>query len=128
MPAESTKEKALDALTGMAAIVKNEMLMHNNYVTPTVVNEKLAKAGAICRGHKACAIGSLWLGAHVRMTLDDEYDGIKYYDMPGVAPDERDDFVKTRPGLKLAYEKINEAAHEYGEKHGLATAKHAKYD
>ena len=33
MPAESTKVKALDALTGMSTIVKREMLVRGTYVT-----------------------------------------------------------------------------------------------
>lgn len=121
MPAESTKEKALKALDGMAEVVKNEMLVHNTYVSDTVVDPVLAEKGAICHGHAACAIGSLWLGARVRMELDCECQGIKYWEMPGTAPSEREEFVARRPGLRLALDALNEEAHKYGERHGLIT-------
>lgn len=115
MPAESTKEQALEALTGMATIVKREMLVRGSYVGDRVVNKKLAEEGAICQGRKYCAVGSLWVGAGIKPKVT----SFGYARLPGVFEHERDRFITHRPGLKLAYEKVNEAARDYARKNGI---------
>lgn len=99
---DRTRQSALNALAGMEQIVDAEMLIHGEYATDVIVNSKLFESGAICGGRQYCAVGSLWVGG-----------GIKYdrrLGLPGVAPYQRDAFLAHRPGLRLAYEALNEAA------------------
>jgi hypothetical protein len=106
-----TRAKALDALNGMAQIVKNEMLVRNQYATAHVVNPELA--GSLCGGYKYCAIGSLWVGYGVKV------DGARRGVLPGVQDYERGEFFRTRPGLSLAYDALNASADTFIERHGV---------
>lgn len=108
---ERTRNKALDTLSGMSQIVKNEMITPNQYVGP-VVDQDLAEAGAICGGRKACAVGSLWIAGGVKV----EYSGHGAPGLPGVEEYQRENFLRPRPGLRLAYDSLNEAAFEYAER------------
>ena len=127
MPAQSTIEKAVTALDNMKEIVKNDMLEQGVYVTEEVVNEKLAEQGAICGGHRACAVGSLWIGYGIRLEgpqgekeLPGTNDSRAYDWQSGRRePSERQEFLRTRPGLRLAYDALNEAADKYVEKREL---------
>lgn len=122
MPAQSTIEKAVRALDNMKVIVKNDMLEQGVYLTEEVVDPKLAERGAVCGGHKACAVGSLWLGYGIKMQgpKDERI-------LPGVYVNtygsedlvDRDTFLKSRPGLKLAYDALNEAADKFIDKNDL---------
>lgn len=60
---QSTIDRAHAILDGVVQISENEQLIHGEYLTPYVVNEDLAKRGAICGGHQACLIGSVALSA-----------------------------------------------------------------
>lgn len=98
-----TKNQAIKALEGMRTIVHHEMLMRGAYVDNEISNPRLK--GAICGGRKHCAIGSLWVGAGVKPQILPH--GI---DLPGTGSEERDEFLRPRHGLRLAYDKLNEAA------------------
>lgn len=101
-PSDTTRARALDALTNMATIIKRERLVRGQYITP----EQDGDTTAICTGRRACLIGSLWLGAGVRPKRD-------YWEtiaLPGVDPDARASFLRHRPGLRLAYDALNRAA------------------
>jgi hypothetical protein len=100
---DRTRESALKALDGMEEVVQAEMLVHGVYATE-VIDEKLAEKGAICGGRQYCAIGALWTGAGIRV---EPYGRDR---LPGVYPAERRDFLARRPGLRLAYETLNEVA------------------
>lgn len=115
---EKHKQKALDALDGMAQIVKNEMLVRGEYLTSEVVNESLAAKGAICGGHKACAIGSLWLGYGVKM---EGMPGLR--ELPGTDEEERKAFTRTRPALRAALNHLNAAAAAFAEKNSITLTK-----
>ena len=100
-------KKARKALKRMTEIVKNDMLIKEEYVTPDVFSEELAKAGAVCQGHKACAIGSLWLGAGVKM----QDNGYGEFEMPGVMEGYRERFFDYgHEDVRVAYDALNEAA------------------
>jgi hypothetical protein len=104
-----TRDEAIRALDGMAQIIRNEMLTHGSYVSSEVVNEELAKQGAICGGHEACAIGSLWIGGGVKINAS-RYGGAI---LPGVEEEERQQFLRNRDGLRVAYHELNAAAERY---------------
>lgn len=123
MPTQGTIEKAVKALDNMKEIVKNDMLEQGVYITESVVDQRLAEQGAICGGRKACAIGSLYIGYGIRPDIEDGYaklpgvDDTRYYWTGGPnKPSERESFLKTRPGLRLAYDALNDAADKFVEK------------
>lgn len=123
MPSEKTKRQALTALDNMRSIVHNEMLIAGSYIDDEITNEELAAEGAVCGGRKHCAIGSLWVAAGVRYTKTEwplYGGGVRVtLDLPGVTEPEREDFLRHRPALKLAYDCINASAKAYAEKKGL---------
>lgn len=104
-----TRDKALATLNGMAEIVRNEMVRRGVYVTAEIVNPDLREQGAICGGRQACAIGSAYLAAGVRPKRDED----DYLVLPGVEQRERDDFLRHRPGLRVALAALNEEAEAY---------------
>lgn len=105
MPAESTKRKALETLDNMRLIVKRGRLKHEGYVSE-IVDEKLHQSGAICDGRNYCMLGTAWVAYGVKLTADSWED-----DLPGVSQGfRRDDFLAHRPGLKLVYDALNQAA------------------
>jgi hypothetical protein len=108
MPSAVTKRQALKALAGMQEIVEHDMLIHGEYSTSFVVDHKLAAEGAICGGRKYCAVGALWVGGGVSMR-NDGWD----YALPGVNVYERENFLRPRHGLRLAYETLNQVAQEW---------------
>lgn len=105
MTATATKaqDKALDTCDGVIEIAKSEMLTHGFYVSD-VVNLKRKKAGAICGGRQACLVGSEYLAYGVKIN-DEAFPGFSSY--------YRKDFMRNRPGLRIAYAAINEAARRY---------------
>lgn len=111
MPSESTKVKAIAALEGMRQIVRREMVVAGRYVEDDVSNPRLTKA--ICGGRKHCAIGSLWAGGGIKARVEDWG-----HDLPGADQDERDEFLRHRPALRLAYDSLNAAAETFIAGHG----------
>jgi hypothetical protein len=107
-------EEAREVLARMATIVKNEMLVHNEYVTDRVERPDLAETGAVCGGRRACAVGALYLAAGVRPRRM-EYGA----SLPGVLPENRRAFLRRRPALKLAYDELNAAAGRYAARNGI---------
>lgn len=119
----SLEKQAIKILNGMKEVVENEQLIKGAYITEEVVNKDLAKAGAICGGHQACAIGSLWIGADTpRESYFDHAGNEIITEVYGVDQGHiRDEFLD-RPenaALKVAYDAINEATLQYVEKHDL---------
>ena len=115
---EATKAKALAALEGMRQIVRREMLITGTYVDDEVSNPSLT--GAICGGRKHCAIGSLWAGGGVKpdITIHPRW-GWESISLPGVSQEQRPEFLRHRPGLRLAYDSLNAAAEAFATKHDL---------
>lgn len=106
---EATRAKALSALEGMRGIVRREMCHPGAYVEADVSNPVLAAKGAICGGRKHCAVGSLWVGGGIRPKVDEYGDLV----LPGVYEEERRDFLIHRPGLRLAYDSLNNEAQAF---------------
>lgn len=94
--------KALETCDGVINIAKNEQLVQGQYLTD-VRNPKLAESGAICGGHQACLVGSLYIA-----------NGIPISEMLGWGFSfswyTRESFMKNKPALRLAYAAINEAS------------------
>lgn len=105
---EWTKQKALKALDGMLEIERNEMLVRGEYIS-VEIDDELAERGAICGGHRACLVGSLWLGYGVKPEKGTFCWGEEFYKLPGTE-DGRAAFLSRRPGLKVAYDALNDAA------------------
>lgn len=112
---EPMKEKVLSTLDGMAEIARAEMMARVGYVTPAVARPR--RRGAVCQGHKACAIGSLWLAAGVK--LQPLYRGTGNLVLPGVSQGERGEFIRTRPVLRHSLHFLNQAASEYMDLHDI---------
>lgn len=100
--------KALDTCDGVIEIAKNEMLIPGEYISTDIVDPGLKAKGAVCGGHHACLVGSEYLAYGVRINAKD-FPGFSWY--------LRKEFMRNRPGLRLAYDAINEAAHRYALKH-----------
>lgn len=99
---EKVRARAVKSLDGMAEIVRNEMLVKGHYVTSVVRPDM---ASSVCGGRRYCAVGALWAAGGVRVDASGE--------LPGVEEHARDGFLAHRPGLRLAYEALNEAARAY---------------
>lgn len=112
-------QKAVTILEGMEQIAERNMLIHGRYVTAEVHSPELAQSGAVCRGHKACAIGSLYLAGGVRMTYEKTNSGIMLANMPGVDEEDRAEFLRNRPALRAAYDALNEAADRFIKRNGV---------
>jgi hypothetical protein len=108
-------ERAIETLDGVIQIARHEQLRQGTYLTGKVVNHKLAKEGAICGGHQACFIGSLWLGAGVKMRQDRRGDSY----LPKTDQNKRRYAWLSRPHLKLALDAADRAAEQYAERHQL---------
>lgn len=120
----TTTNKAIDALDGMKSIVERDQLVVGAY--HEVLKDKhdlmdffgdefvenIAETAVknYC-GTRYCAIGSLFAGAGYHEP-DFNLDLIS-------SEDRRFSFMSDKPGLKLAYDKLNEAADAYGRKHRL---------
>src|SRR3954470_25080319 len=110
MPAESTKQKALEILDNMKLIVKRGRLKHDEYVSDEVADRKLHETGAICDGRNYCMIGTLWVAGGVKPEIGWGIWGGLNATLESVSQPDRPAFLKHRPDLKLAYDALNEAA------------------
>lgn len=100
-------DKALETLDRMKQIVKNDMLVAGEYLSVTVVDRELREAGSVCRGHKACAIGSLLLAYGVKPERRDDFG---WWKLPTPATVDPSAFARTRPGLRIALDALNQEA------------------
>jgi hypothetical protein len=115
---EKRKAKVLEILENMRIIAKADMMEAGMYLSESVVNP--GRKHQICRGHKACAIGSLWLagGVKIKPTIPTSRFG-ENWELPGVDEAGRDEFLRHRHSLRMAHDVLNEASVEYMEKHKL---------
>lgn len=123
-PTQEEVDTALEALLAVREVEQNKMLRRRVYFTEGVEEPKLA-GRAICGGHQACFIGSLWLGAGVQPTVQQERDYDNYDEehdeygtksvirLPHVNGFDRRIAFEETPGLKLAYDLANLSAREY---------------
>lgn len=111
---------ASEVLAGLRGIVEREQLDHAGYVSGDIDHE-LAESGALCRGHRACAVGATWLAAGVKPQRDRAY--VPYFTMPGANGSHGDRLdwlsVKGYGGLLRAYVALCAAARDYMDARGL---------
>lgn len=112
---------AREVLTGLRGIIEREQMGHDGYVSREVDRE-LAEAGALCRGHRACAVGATWLAAGI-VPEERSRRGLRpAFSLPGVEDghDDRVEWLEGRGyhGLLTAYRALCDAAQEYLDEHG----------
>lgn len=117
---DGLKVKILAALDGMAEIARAEMMRQVGYLE---MNVKPSRKDSICGGHQACAIGSLWLAAGIRIRRTSGY-----IELPGASPGARSRFVQNRPVLRHSLAFLNEAAVEYMARHNVVGHDVLDYD
>lgn len=106
----TVEQEAVNILSRMEEIARNEMLTRGVYVTDYIVDPELAEQGAICGGRQACMVGSMWLAAGVKL----EPDEVGQLTLPGVTiVEERQEFLAERPALAMAYDAMNSVSHDY---------------
>jgi hypothetical protein len=117
---------ASEVLTGLRGIIEREQMGHDGYIS-WEVNQELAKAGALCRGHRACAVGSTWLAAGVAphpRSVGGSRSGSKFFELPGVEGGHEDRLewlaAQGYRGLLRAYVALCDAAQEYMDARGLS--------
>lgn len=102
-------QSAAEILDRMKTIVDNDMARPGVYVSDKVVNEELAKAGSICNGHQACALGSLALSAALP-DVTKECGEHPFFNTGADRP--REEILSGHPILEEAYEALEDAAQE----------------
>lgn len=116
-----TAEETIDR---MRQIVEAEMIMHMDYISDEI-DQRRKEEGAICGGHRACAVGALYLAFGVVPRYDrDNEDGLIFnVTLPGSYAPIRTEFMQRIPELGRAYRALNTAAEqvmeEYAVKHDL---------
>jgi hypothetical protein len=109
-------ERAIRNIDGIIEIAKNEQLRNGDYIF-SYINKELRDQGAICGGHAACLVGSLYISHGIKPIVSRGAAYSTFFRLPGVQTVERQKFMRNRPGLKLAYKYINEAAKRYLDRH-----------
>lgn len=112
---------ASEVLRGLRGIVEREQLDHVGYIGRKIDTE-LAATGALCRGHRACAVGSTWLAAGIGPVQHQCY-GITTFSLPGTHADHDERLAwlaeQGYGGLRAAYVALCDAAQEYIDDRGL---------
>jgi hypothetical protein len=111
-------EDPIEVLDRMRSIVEHEMIQHDVYISQSVVDRELAAQGAVCGGHRVCAIGALYLAAGVGIKQNE--NGGRW--LPGVSPHDRHDFMFNKPTLRLVYDTLNEVALDAANERGILIA------
>lgn len=105
MPSAIIKQQALKILDGIEEITKAEMLVSGQYIDREITNPE--RIDSLCGGRRVCLMGSAWLAAGYK--ADFKLHSV-VYPLPGIDPDVRAEFLARRPGLRLAYDALNQAA------------------
>jgi hypothetical protein len=103
-----TAEETIDR---MRQIVEAEMIMHMDYISDDI-DMKRKDEGAICGGHRACAVGALYLAFGIVPVYerDEDMGTIWNVTLPGSYAPTRSQFMSRIPELGRAYRALNEAA------------------
>lgn len=116
---------ASEVLAGLRGIVEREQLDHAGYVSHEIDRE-LAESGALCRGHRACAVGATWLAGGIEPTAHMfKFGTVQHveFSMPGTGKDHNDRLAWLRDegyhGLRTAYKALCAAAQEHMDQRGL---------
>lgn len=114
-----TAEETIDR---MRQIVEAEMIMHMDYISDDIDHDR-QREGAICGGHRACAVGALYLAFGVIPKYERDDGTIWNVSLPGTYAPVRSEFMERVPELGRAYRALNTAAEqvmrEYAVNHDL---------
>lgn len=113
-PTTATADQILD---NMEFLVERERLVRGSYLEQKLDPEL---SGALCQGHRACAIGSLWLsaGVPVEVITNSDSTALGYY-LPATDDYEREEFLNDKPGLNRALDALNKATEEFAVDHDI---------
>lgn len=117
-PNATIEQQAIQTLDNMEVIARADMMQRGCYLTEEPVVPE--RQDSVCGGHRACAYGSLMLGAGCEIgyiTMDaEDYSGFTQIggSLPNVAPHLRHKEFEKRPWLGLAYVAMNVASYRYG--------------
>ncbi len=107
-------------LDRMKQIVENDMVIRATYVEAAISRPDLAVAGAICGGHRACAIGALWMAGGWAPDSDGYSFANSSGDSSGVFSETyRDEYLADKPALRGAHDALNAAAEAYATEQDL---------
>ena len=126
---DDIKNQAIAILDNMREIVRNDMLLRGQYLTDHVARPDLKEQGAVCGGHQACAVGSLYLAGGVKPRRYRDHWGEYVYELPGVeAGHARRRYLRRKPALRAAYDALNAAAERYCKRHKIDLREHHNAD
>lgn len=127
---EDIRDDAIATLWNMSIIAEADMMMQGIYVDEHVTRPERTKS--VCGGHRACAIGSLFLGARIPMVYLDNATGRSiskdemekrvvdphnrntfWSVMPNTNVSDRKIAFQEYPYLGLAYRALNNVAMQY---------------
>ncbi len=107
-------------LDRMKQIVENDMLIRLTYVEAVLTRPDLAEAGAICGGHRACAIGALWIaGGWTPGHAEYSFTNSSGYSSSVFSEAYRDEYLADKPALSSAHDALNAAAEVYAAEQDL---------
>lgn len=104
---------AIETLRNMRTIAENEMMVQGIYISDDV-DDALRDEGAICGGHQACAIGSLWLAYGIKPVSGD----IGVF-LPDVSEGARFRILDREPELGIALDALNVEATKFMNEHDV---------
>lgn len=114
-----TIDQALTSLLSIEGFTLNHTLKRRVYVTERVTKRKSREQGAVCMGHQACFIGSMFIGGGVPISYSEGTDGKQTADLPEASQGMRYGILANEPGIALAYDVTNNQARDYMHKHGI---------
>jgi hypothetical protein len=113
----------VELLERMESIVMREQIVHRVYVS-TEIDDDVQASGAICGGHRFCAIGTMLFAAGVPVELERDFyeqedSPAAYYPTIASQYDDRDHACDLHDHLMEARDALNQVAKEY-----IATGKY----
>jgi hypothetical protein len=104
-------ETPLEIVDRMETMIANHAIAHMGYATTEVVDDDLAESGAICAGHKFCAMGAMYFAAGV--PLENKWGHMLMEPFrDSVWSPSRDDAPANNEALSLVRDLCNEVALE----------------
>lgn len=111
MPEPDMKQQAVEIIERMEVIIHNEMLFKGEYVSRYIERQDLKDQGAVCGGHRVCAIGSLWMAAGILPTEQEDLGEEVWFLQTAFEGFREEEFIRC-PALELAYDTLNGVSRE----------------